>query len=470
MLTNKAELLVKLKNDKGKETEIAVLEKEVDKFIEELQQVQKEIRRNSPRYAILTQPQSLSLKEIQEQVLDQDTLLLEYALGKESSYLWAVTTNSISSYKLPKRDEIEALAKTVYQLLSTVDNVSTNDKITDLEAITKLSQIILEPVAKQLGKKRLLIVSDGVLHYIPFAALLLPTNTSTRKGKGSVTNSTPLFLNHEIINEPSASTLAILRRELAGRPSATKIVAVLADPVFSSDDTRVKRLPNRVTNSNVQPTQPVTELIKELSLARSLFDVDGRGTLARLVFSRDEAKAITSLVNAGEYKEALDFDANLTTATSADLSQYRYLHFASHGLINSKHPELSGIVLSQVDEHGKSRNGMLQLADIYNLKLSADLVVLSACRTGLGKEVDGEGLVGLTRGFMYAGAARVMASLWDIDDRATAKLIEHFYHGLIKKKLRPAAALQKAQRTMWKSGTYRFPYYWAGLQLSGEWR
>ncbi|MEW6736719.1 MAG: tetratricopeptide repeat protein [Acidobacteriota bacterium] len=469
-LTDKTEILVRLRNRKGKEIEISALEKEVDQLITEFQQIQAEIRQKSPRYAALTQPQPLSLKEIQQQVLDQDTLLLEYALGKENSYLWAVTTTSISSYKLPKRDEIEALAKTVYQLVSSYENALTNAETTYLEAATKLSQIIFGPVAKQLGKKRLLIVSDGVLQYTPFVALPLPTNTSAKNGKRSASTPAWLGFNNEIISEPSASTVAVLRRELAGRLSATKTVAVLADPVFSPDDERVKRLPEKAAYSNTQSTEPVTESIKELNLTRSLLDVDGRGTLARLPFSRDEAKAIRSLVNAGEYKEALDFDADLATATSAELGQYRYVHFASHGLIDSKHPELSGIVLSLVDEQGKTRNGMLQLADIYNLKLSADLVVLSACRTGLGTEIKGEGLVGLTRGFMYAGSARVMASLWDIEDRATAKLIGHFYHGLLKEKLRPAAALQKAQRIMWRSSAYRSPYYWAGMQLSGEWR
>ncbi|MEW6735246.1 MAG: CHAT domain-containing protein [Acidobacteriota bacterium] len=469
-LIDKTELLVHLKNNKGKEAEIAVLEREVDLLTAEFQQVQTEIRQKSLRYKTLTQPQPLSLKEIQEQVLDNDTLLLEYSLGKENSYLWAVTRTSISSYKLPKREEIETLAKNVYQLVSSYENALTNTENTYWQAATKLSQVILEPVAKQLGKKRLLIVSDGVLQYIPFAALPLPTNTPARKERKAAVIPTPLFLNHEIISEPSASTVAVLRRELSGRQPAAKAVAVLADPVFSADDMRVKRVPEKAAYSNTQSTEPVSESIKELSLTRSLLDVYGRGTLARLHFSRDEADAIRALVGTSEYKEALDFDANLATATSAELGQYRYLHFASHGLIDSKYPELSGIVLSLVDEHGKTRNGMLQLADIYNLELSADLVVLSACRTGLGKEIKGEGLVGLTRGFMYAGSARVMASLWDIEDRATAKLIEHFYKGLIREKLRPAAALQKAQRTMWKSGTYRFPYYWAGLQLSGEWR
>ncbi|MEW6737100.1 MAG: tetratricopeptide repeat protein, partial [Acidobacteriota bacterium] len=314
-LTDKAEILVRLKNSKGKESQVITLEKEINQLTTEFQQVQTEIRQKSPRYAALTQPQPLSLKEIQEQVLDQDTLLLEYALGKENSYLWAVTTTSISSYRLPKREEIEALAKNVYQLVSSYENALTNTENTYWQAATKLSQIIFGPVANQLGKKRLLIVSDGVLQHIPFAGLPLPTNTSTRKGRKTAVTVRPLFIDHEIINEPSASTVAILRRELTGRQSATKTVVVLADPVFSPDDMRVKRVPEKAAYSNTQPIEPVSESIKELSLTRSLLGVDGRGTLARLHFSRDEADAIRALVGTSEYKEALDFDANLATAT-----------------------------------------------------------------------------------------------------------------------------------------------------------
>ncbi|MEW6734658.1 MAG: tetratricopeptide repeat protein, partial [Acidobacteriota bacterium] len=177
-LTDKAEILIRLKNRKGKEIEISALEKEIEQLTTEFQQIQTEIRQKSPRYAALTQPQPLSLKEIQEQVLDQDTLLLEYALGKENSYLWSVTTNSISSYKLPKRDEIETVAKSVYQFVSSYENALTNADTTYWQAAIKLSQIIFGPVANQLGKKRLLIVSDGVLQHIPFAGLPLPTNTS----------------------------------------------------------------------------------------------------------------------------------------------------------------------------------------------------------------------------------------------------------------------------------------------------
>jgi CHAT domain-containing protein len=155
---------------------------------------------------------------------------------------------------------------------------------------------------------------------------------------------------------------------------------------------------------------------------------------------------------------------------SNELDQYRIVHFATHGIINNYHPELSGIVLSLVDAKGQPQNGFLRLYDLYNLKLSADLVVLSACQTALGKEIRGEGLVGLTRGFMYAGAPRVIASLWQIDDRASAEFMKRFYGALLGQKLRPAAALRAAQVSMSKDPRWHQPHYWAAFTLQGEWK
>jgi CHAT domain-containing protein len=168
--------------------------------------------------------------------------------------------------------------------------------------------------------------------------------------------------------------------------------------------------------------------------------------------------------------KALDFDASRTTATSAELSQYRMVHFATHGLLNTEHPELSGIVLSLIDKQGQPQDGFLRAHEIYNLTLPAELVVLSGCKTGLGKEIRGEGLVGLTRGFMYAGAARVAVSLWDVNDAATAELMKRFYRAMLVEGLRPAAALRAAQVSLWKQKKWRTPYYWAAFQLQGEWK
>ena len=193
--------------------------------------------------------------------------------------------------------------------------------------------------------------------------------------------------------------------------------------------------------------------------------------MPRLPGTRREATTILSFVSESERKQAIDFEANLNTATDPQLANYRIIHFATHGLLNSQNPELSGIVLSLFDEKGNAQDGFLRLQEIYNLKLPADLIVLSACQTALGKDIKGEGLVGLTRGFMYAGAQRVVASLWSVDDRSTSELMKLFYQGMLgEKKLRPAAALREAQIALLKNKRFAAPYFWSAFTLQGEWR
>ncbi|MBD1941177.1 tetratricopeptide repeat protein, partial [Coleofasciculus sp. FACHB-712] len=234
--------------------QVEKIERERENLLEEYRQAQADIRAKSPRYAALTQPKPLTLEEIQQQVLDDDTLLLEYSLGEERSYLWAVTKTGITSYELPKRAEIELAARGFYELLNTPGYRLETRKPTDnrrglgvelapasTEVVTKLSQMLLGQVAGKLDKKRLLIVSDGALQYVPFAALPVPTQASTENKANPSTSPTPLLVNYEIVNLPSASTLAVLRQEQAGRKPAAKAVAVLADPVFGSDDERVNQ-------------------------------------------------------------------------------------------------------------------------------------------------------------------------------------------------------------------------------------
>jgi len=211
------------------------------------------------------------------------------------------------------------------------------------------------------------------------------------------------------------------------------------------------------------------ERLRDNDLTRSATE-SGVMTFERLRFTREEAEAILVQARDRQSLKALDFDAGRATVINSGLDQYRIVHFATHGLLNSQHPELSGIVLSLVDEQGRAQDGFLRAHDIYNLKLRADLVVLSACQTALGKEVKGEGLAGLTRGFMYAGAARVVASLWDVKDEATSELMKQFYRGMLREGLRPAEALQEAQISMSKNPRWGAPYYWAGFVLQGEWR
>ena len=246
---------------------------------------------------------------------------------------------------------------------------------------------------------------------------------------------------------PSASTLATLRRETAGRKPAEKSLAVLADPVFTDDDTRVRRDVGKA-GAKEKPDPPIRMRWTSFPADDEVRSGNGsdrrRRWFGRLLSTRREAAAISALVPERERLQALDFEASRTTALRPELGEYRIVHFATHGMLNNIHPELSGIVLSLVDKEGQQQDGFLRLQDIYNLKLSAELVVLSACQTGLGKEIKGEGLIGLTRGFMYAGAPRVVASLWKVDDRATSELMKRFYQGMLgPERLRPAGALRQ---------------------------
>ncbi|PYS70332.1 MAG: hypothetical protein DMF69_13845, partial [Acidobacteria bacterium] len=347
-----------------------------------------------------------------------------------------------------------------------------------------LSNMLLEPVAARLGTKRLLIVADGALQYLPFAVLptpqTLPQTLPQALASAKRSASKPLIIDHEIVSLPSASVLAVLRRELAGRGPAARMVAVLADPVFEPDDARVKlsiasTRSSSTTQKQLSPTNRSSAATSS-QLKRALRSVSGvRGidegfNLRRLLFSRDEAEAILSVTPGQSDLKALDFRANRGLAMSDELGKYRVIHFSTHGLLDSRHPELSGLVLSLIDEAGQPQEGFLRLHEIYNLRLNADLVVLSACQTGLGKEVRGEGLIGLTRGFMYAGVPRVMASLWQVDDAATAELMKRFYRGVFQDKLPPAAALRAAQIEMLKNRHWQSPYYWGAFVLQGEWR
>jgi CHAT domain-containing protein/Tfp pilus assembly protein PilF len=505
-ITAKTNRRIRLLSDKHAEEQVTTVDREIDNLLAQHREIDEQIRASSPGYAALTQPQPLTAKDVQ-QLLDDDTLLLEYSLSEDRSYVFAVTPNSLDAYQLPKSIEIEHAARHVRDLVaarnrydSAESGVRRQTRLDESDAeydraATALSQMVLGPVTTELQQKRLLIVADGALQYISFAALPSPSSppasgrvaSQAPSSEHGTTLTLPLVVGHEIVNLPAASVLAVLRREAMERKPAPKAVAVLADPVFARDDVRVRsgakaqKRDGETASGAPAKAEDVKDDGEETSasplehLTRSVNDVGlqaerGGVYLPRLLFSRREATTILSVTPPGQGMEALDFQASRTIATSPDLAQYRVVHFATHGLLDNEHPELSGLVFSLVDQYGKPQNGFVELQDIYNLKLSADLVVLSACETGLGKEVRGEGLIGLTRGFMYAGANRVVASLWSVDDVATAELMGRFYQAMEQQGMRPAAALRQAQLAMLKQERWSSPYYWAGFVIQGEWR
>ncbi len=475
----------------------SAIDTKIKATIDLFEETRANIKRANPRYDALTRPQPVSLDRIQRELLDDETLLLEYALGEERSYLFLVSPSSLQTFTLPPRAEIEAKARRVYELLSARASSSLGEvaqqrreriAVADAELpqrSAELSHMILSPAAEQLGKKRLLVVAQGALQLIPFAALPEPQAIGQRDGviegekdseeknlfpsPSQSNSSTPILANHEIVNLPSASTLAALRREGAGRQPAPKTIALLADPIFERSDERLARqLASRLASNQSVPRQRMHELQRTIN---AFGESNDEFTFQRLTSTGWEADRIAKMAHADQVFKALAFDANLQVATSGQLSDFRIVHFASHSFIHSAHPDLSGIVLSLVDRKGQEQDGFLRLHEIYNLKLRADLVALSACRTGFGKEIKGEGLMSLTRGFMYAGALRVLVSAWEVQDRPSATLMVKFYkHVLGADRMSPAAALRAAQLEMWRDKQYTAPYYWAGFTLQGEWK
>ncbi|MBX7221005.1 MAG: tetratricopeptide repeat protein [Blastocatellia bacterium] len=500
-LNAKLENLTKLLNRKHTQEQETAAKKEIDALTDDYRQVQANIRRNSPRYAALTQPQPLTLEEIQQQVLASDTVLLEYSLGDEGSHLFAVTADTFNTYDLPQRKEIEQAARQVYGMLTARNQHPRGETLAERQArITQaekdfpqsaaaLSRMILGPVAGQLGRKRLLVAADGALQYIPFGALPVPPVQGSKlkvqspeqlSPQSSVPR--PLIVDHDVVSLPSASALAVLRKETAGRIPAEKTLAVLADPVFGGADDKRLKAPSAKAEGQPSAAKPEAQPLGatgEMMLGRMLErDESASGNepvklgfrIPRIPATRQEAEVILKLTEPSRSLKALDFAASRTTAINPDLGKYRYLHFATHGFLDSERPELSALVLSLMDENGQPQNGFLRGMEVYNLNLPAELVVLSACETGLGKEVKGEGLVGLTRGFMYAGAKRIVVSLWSVNDAATASLMTNLYRKMLREGQPPAAALRAAQLELLKSGKWSSPFYWAPFILQGEYR
>ena len=453
--------------------QIEFLDIEIKQLNDAADALDTKIRSLDPRFAGLTKPQPAKLKEIQDQ-LDSDTALIEYFLGESRSYVWLITRDSIDGYQLPPRAEIENLARRAYESLSARGGEykspeERNARITKADSdfadsSARLSEMILSQIGSRLGQKRLVVVPDGALQNLPFGVLPAPRNSSSE-----LAGSQALIASHEMVSLPSASVLVLQRRELARRKPAPLALAVLADPVFDAKDSRVAeamlKTKSRKPASNLPPLTTISSF-----QSRAMNALGEGGGIRRLPYSSREANDIIAAAGSKQTFKAVDFDASRTTAMSPDLSRYRIVHLATHGIMNLSHPELSGVLLSMIDERGKPTNGFLGLSEIYNLNLPADLIVLSACETGIGKEIRGEGLIALTRGFMHAGAERVVASLWKVDDQATAILMGEFYRQMFENNLKPANALRVAQLKLSQQPAWRKPHFWAGFVLQGEWR
>jgi CHAT domain-containing protein len=472
--------------EEGKKKSNADLEAELTQLQTDYDSIENQIRAASPKYASLTLPQPLTLAEVQQQVLDDKTALLEYNLSAKDSYLWAVTQSGVSLFKLPARASIDQQAfdlrtqmipeklRTPIAGINTAPTrglgLATGQAAGNAggfaTASNNLYKTIVEPAASAIADKRVLIVADGALNYIPFEALV-------KTGGGTDYSALPyLVTTNEIVYAPSASVVAVIRKQAAAKPTG-KSVLLVADPVFNSNDPRAKGAAG--TTAGGADT-------RGLGLSSALTDVAGTPSasggapvqglmLSRLNGTRAEAEQIALLTkqSGGTADIWLDLNANEANVQAKDLRNYRVVHVATHGLLNAERPQFTGLVLSLVGN--KQGDGFLRTDEIFNLKLGAPLVMLSACETGLGKEKRGEGVIGLTRAFMYAGAPTVGVSLWSVSDNSTAQLMTDFYKRMFTGQgMAPSAAMRAAQQNMITGKKYAAPFYWAPFVLVGEWR
>ena len=463
---------------------VAELEAELERLTLEFNSLENGIRTGSPRYAALMRTQPLTLAEVQRQVLDDATALLEYNLGTHQSYLFAATKTGLTLYRLPSRAQIERQAIELRQQLvpagsrraiAGINVESTTRGLTlgapsaapasvsaYVAAANALYNTVVAPAISSVGEKRLLVVPDGALNYVPFESLVANTQGLDYSALAY------LVKTNEIVYAPSASVVAVLRqgarRNDAGRAAGMLLVA---DPVFDASDARLK--------NSTPGASRARESVQRLSLASALSDVTNLKSdklkLVRLDGTRSEAEEIARLARAsGNQADVwLDFDANEANLRARKLDNYRVLHFATHGLLDAERPQFTGLALSLVGQ--TDGDGFLRVEEVFNLRLGSPLVMLSACETGLGRERRGEGVIGLTRAFMYAGAPTVGVSLWSVGDKSTAELMPEFYRRLLAGGgSAPVAAMRASQLSMIAGRKYSAPFYWSPFVLVGDWR
>lgn len=392
---------------------------------------------------------ALPLNEIQAEIRGDNVVILEYALGKENSYLWVIDEDRVTPYVLSSSTAQLSQLQDRFQKSLMANGIHGPETPHQEQARKKLAarylrdqrelaNALLGQARGSLHEKRVIIVPDGFLQYVPFD-VLLPSGTN------------------DLVMLPSASTLKALRDKVQGRARPISEVTVFADPVFEKDD-------HRVAGNSFSPAKDIKpEAVKQVAR-----DVLGSSYIPRLPNSHYEAEAIVKAFGPQKVRRREGFAANRQTAQE-DLSGYRVIHFATHGFLDTHHPQLSGLALSMVTRNGKAQDGYLRLRDIYQMKLSADLVVLSACQSALGKDLESEGMIGLTRAFFSAGSNRIISTLWRVDDQATAELMSHFYRRLHNGES-PSVALRDAQSDLRRIPDWNHPYYWAAFVLQGEYR
>jgi CHAT domain-containing protein/tetratricopeptide (TPR) repeat protein len=460
------------------------LQAELERLAVEFESIESQMKSSSPRYTGLVHSRSLTLDEVQRQVLDDDTALLEYSLGDESSYLWVVTRQSAALFKLPAGPTVNQLAMDFraqlippkLQRRNVGIDVAAGDQQRGLGLSTEppaenttafsrtanaLYKVAVGPAASVIGNRRLVIVADGALNFVPFEALV-----TTDKG-GDYSSLDYLVKTNKISYAPSASVTAAMREQ---KRTAGRNILLVADPIFSATDPRLR--------SNSAGAAKQAEATRGLGLDTAVSDVTGPSKAVndplippRLAGTRAEAEQIARLTrSSGAQADMwLDLGANEDDVKTREIQNYRVLHVATHGILDATRPQFSGLVLSLVGNK-PADDGFLRTSEVFNLKLGSPLVMLSACESGLGKVQRGEGVMGLTRAFMYAGAPTVGVTLWSVADKPTAELMTDFYRHLLGPDPSPSGAMREAQLTMIAGRKYSAPFYWAPFVLVGEWK
>jgi CHAT domain-containing protein/tetratricopeptide (TPR) repeat protein len=389
-----------------------------------------DLRQGSSQYQQLQYPQPSQIPNVNTTLARESAVLLQYQLGERRSLLWVLDGQKTSMLVLPTKSTITHDVMAFHRLLANPPRAGYSEIL--VQWSRQLYDTLVKPAESLLtGADRLLIVPDGALYYVPFESL------TSSDGK-------LILEKHTISYVPSASAYVNLAQEPRPSPSRSerKELLAYANPAIQGTS-----------------TQPAAAVVR--SIYRG-----GGFHFGALPNAETEVQDIAHFYPPNLRKVLIGQDATESSVKNEKLTEYRYLHFATHAFLDEQIPTRSGIVLSQVNTG--EEDGILRMNEIFNLELNADLVVLSACQTGLGKLIRGEGLVGLTRAFLYAGTPRVVVSLWEVNDVATAEFMKSFYKHM-NEGAAPSLALRQAKLDMHRSGppAYRHPYFWAPFTLVG---
>jgi CHAT domain-containing protein/predicted negative regulator of RcsB-dependent stress response len=452
MLGAKAdELTTRLGSGAGS-AETQPLEAEIQEVRVRLEEIRAKMRSNELVGPAAYDNYAFDLNKFQSESLGNEEVLIQYHLGTEVSLLWLVSKDQKSTHALPPKTSIQRYIEDLVdsiQARRATDNESLEQRqqrIADADAkyavaARELSEMILGPVAEKIKGKRLIVVPDGKLNYFPISALPMPGSESDD----------PILLTNEVIYQPSAQTYALLKKIGQERKEETsKDLLVFSDPVFNPADERLTGIAT-VQTSN----EPYRYRL-----------VESFSSLSRLPASKTEAETVSNAVGSSDL--FMGFDATRERLLSTNLAHYRVVHLATHGFLDPERPELSSLVLSRFDQTGKQIDESIRMHDIYSMRLNADLVVLSACQTGTGKEIKGEGVMGLNTAFLQSGARSVVSTLWQVEDNAANELMKEFYGKMVDEGMSPSAALRAAQIKLYNDPQFRSPFFWAAFTVHGD--